>query len=102
MIQQIASVQIRNNVKSDAELHVAELAMDFAIEFYQGPEDFAPIVASPFAELAVYADLVNIFSPTGTFDSSLEPFDAATPAPRTSGPDGRPEFKALIELPQDD
>lgn len=99
-IQQISSVAVTNSVTTDAELHIAELVMDFALEFYQGPEDFAPIAATPLEELAIYADLVNVFSPTGTFVGA-EPFAAGiNPAPRTAGPDGRPEAKALIELPQ--
>ncbi|MES2034992.1 MAG: phage tail protein [Pseudomonadota bacterium] len=101
VIQQISAIRVQNGVSADADRHMGELVIDFDLEFYQGPEDFAPIVGSPLTELAIYADLVNVFSPTGTFDPALEPFDVATPSPRTSGPDGRPEFKELIELPQD-
>lgn len=99
VIQQITAVRVQNGVSADADRHMGELVIDIDLEFYQGPEDFAPIAASPFSELAIYADLVNIFSPTGTFDSALEPFTSATASPRTEGPDGRPEAKALIELP---
>lgn len=102
VIQQISAIRVQNGVSADADRHVGELVMDFDLEFYQGPEDFHPIDGSAFDEVAVYMDLVNIYSPTGTFDPSLEPFTGvATPSPRTSGPDGRPEFKELIELPQD-
>lgn len=98
VIQQIASVAVKNGVSSEAEVHVAELVMDFAFEFYQGPEDFAPVVATPIDQLAVFADLVNVFSPTDTFDPALEPFTAATPAPRTEGPDGRPEASISVDF----
>jgi hypothetical protein len=98
-IQQFTSVDVVTGVKSDAELHIAELVMDFALEFYQGPEDFAPIASSPIEQLALYADLVNVFSPTGVF--AAPPFAGqATASPRTSGPDGRPEGAVLIDLPQ--
>lgn len=97
-IQQIASITVTNGVSKDGELHFGELVMDFDLEFYQGPEDFAPIAATPMDELALYADLVNVYSPTGTFDAGLEPFDAALPSPRGSGPDGRPEGLLLFDL----
>lgn len=99
-IQQIAAVDVQNGVKADAELHLGELVMDFHLETYEGPEDFAPIAATPIEEMAIFADLVNVFSPTGTFDPALEPFTAARPAPRTEGPDGRPEASQLTTLPQ--
>lgn len=99
-IQQIAAVDVSNGVSSAAELHLGELVMDFHLETYEGPEQFAPVAASPIEQMALFADLVNVYSPTGTFDPALEPFNAATPSPRTSGPDGRPEGKALFDLPQ--
>lgn len=99
-IQQYTTIEVTNEVKRDGEMHFGELVMDFSLEFYQGPEDFAPIVSDAIAELAIYGDLLNVFDPTGTYDPDLEPFDAATDAPRTEGPDGRPEISALIELPQ--
>lgn len=96
-IQQIAAVDVKNGVSSDSELHLGELVMDFHLETYEGPELFAPIDSSPIDEMAIYADLVNVYSPTGVF-VDLEPFDAATPAPRTEGPDGRPEATILIDF----
>lgn len=99
-IQQCVSVESVTDVKSDGGLTFGEVEMTFSLEYYQGPEDFAPVASDPFEEFAIYADLINVYSPTGTFDPSLEPFTAATLAPRTSGPDGRPEAVAIVELPQ--
>lgn len=96
-IQQIASVDVKNGVSSEAEQHLGELVMDFHLETYEGPEDFAPVTASPIDQLAIFADLVNVYSPSGTFDPTLEPFTAATPEPRTAGPDGRPEASLFID-----
>lgn len=99
MVQKFASVRSITDVKTEGEATFGELVMDFGIEFYQGPEDFAPVEADPIEELAIYADLLNVFSPTGVFADT--PFaDDATAPPRTSGPDGRPEGAALIPLPQ--
>jgi len=98
-IQQIAAVDVKNGVSSAAELHLGELVMDFHLETYEGPENFAPIPGTPIDEMAIYGDLVNVFSPHNTFTGT--PFDsAATPAPRTEGPDGRDEGALLITLPQ--
>lgn len=99
-VQQFSFVRIVTQVKTEGEFTFGELVMDFGLEFYQGPEDFHPLASDPMAEIAIYADLVNVFSPSGTFDET--PFAAdATPEPRTEGPDGRPEGMALIILPQE-
>jgi hypothetical protein len=98
-IQQFSSVTVKNGVSAEGEQHIAELVMDFALEFYQGPEDFAPNPSSVLEQFAIYADLVNVFSPTGTFAGT--PFAGqAHPSPRTSGPDGRAEGAAVINIPQ--
>lgn len=99
-VQNFAGVEVVTGVSKDAEQVFGETILDFALEFYQGPEDFAPIDGDPILELAIYADLLNVFSPTGVFDET--PFAAdATPPPRTSGPDGRLEGVALIILPEE-
>lgn len=93
---------VRSMARVDSQqggLVFGELVMDLGLEFYQGPEDFAPVEGDPLEEIAIYADLLNIFSPTNIFAGT--PFAAdATPPPRTSGPDGRAEGAALIILPQ--
>ena len=43
----------------------------------------------------LYADSINIFDPNGDFEGQ-EPFTVA-PAPRTAGPDGRPEIVADLD-----
>lgn len=99
-VSQISSVEIQNQVTSNAHQHVGELTMDFTLEFYQGYEDFGPPTVNPLQEMAVYTDLVNVFSPTGTFTQNPFP-GSINPSPRTSGPDGRLEGAGLdITLPQ--
>jgi hypothetical protein len=96
-IQQYASVTITSGVSRDGEAWTGELVMDFALEFYQGPEDFAPIDGDVILELAVFADLVNVFSPLGVFNDTPFP-DVATSPARQSGPDGRAEASFTLPL----
>lgn len=49
-IQQIASVQTQLRFNGDAATHLAGIAIDFALEFYQGPEDFASVAADELDE----------------------------------------------------
>lgn len=44
----------------------------------------------------IYVDSVNIFDPNGDYTGET-PFNVANPAPRTSGPDGRPEVGAAVD-----
>lgn len=52
-IQQIASIDAQLSFNSDAETHLAGIQIDLALEFYQGPEDFAPIESEPLEEIHV-------------------------------------------------
>lgn len=102
VIQQVVAMRSVSQVKADGELHLGEFNLELDLEFYQASEDFQPVATTPIDELAVYADLVNISSPTGDFtgDPQATPFVAqAVPAPRTEGPDGRAEGAAIITLP---
>jgi hypothetical protein len=99
IVQQFVSVETTTAVKTEGGMTLGELVMDLTLEYFQGDEDFAQLAVSDLTEIAVYADLLNVYSPTGDFTGS-EPFDG-TPSPRTSGPDGRPEASALFTLPQD-
>lgn len=99
-VQAFLEVRSVTDVKAEGEFHFGELVMEFDLECVQGPDDFHAIEEDPMAEIAIYADLINVFSPTGTFNGT--PFAAdAEPDPRTSGPDGRPEGMALITLPEE-
>lgn len=67
-------------------------------------EIFEPIAPQSLSGLNVYVDSINIFDPTGTYvtgtESGEEPF-AGIAAPRTAGPDGRPEIGMPINLCED-
>ena len=97
-IQQFPTITTRLAYSSEGALHLAGLVMEVGLEFYQGYEDFAPIVATDLTEVAITADLIAPFDPTGTYASPAFPA-SVQPAPRTSGPDGRAEGAADIILP---
>lgn len=46
-IQQFARVRSTVDLDSGGEGHMAQLLMELDIEYYQGPEDFYPMVADP-------------------------------------------------------
>jgi len=54
-IQQIASVRSQPVFNADGSLHVGAIQIDLAIEFYEGPESFAPVQADDLAELDLTA-----------------------------------------------
>ncbi len=86
-------------MQASGERHIGELTMDFEVVFYQGPEDFSPIVATPIQEIMLYADLIDVADLLGTY---APPFDyPVAPAPRPSGPDGRVEVAAVINIPNE-
>lgn len=103
VVQQFASVEVETAVRRDGEVLFGETVMLFGLEYFQGPEDFAPNPFSDLEEIALYADLVNVFSSSGDFtgDPHATPFvDQAADPPRTQGPDGRAEGAVIVTLPQ--
>jgi hypothetical protein len=99
LLQQFPFTRSEMGINSEGTQAFGELALDIGMEFYQGPEDFYPIVGDTLEEIAVTADLTNVADPNGTYPNP--PFPASvTPAPRTSGPDGRAEGALNIHLPQ--
>ncbi len=112
MVNQVASVESETEITSDGRRHFG--AMKMAVSF-EMPEMFdpteAPVAASawpqvvhaavPLTSIGLHADMLGTFSPTGTFTPSADaPAYAATPSPRTAGPDGRDEVALDIQLPQ--
>jgi hypothetical protein len=96
IINEIGSVKSRPEVKAEGEGHIGEVVMDFAMKYPQLADVFAPVLTSPIREIAIYADLLDVADRSGTY---TPPFDyAVVPAPRTQGPDGRPEGGALITI----
>lgn len=61
-------------------------------------EIFEPSITTDLKGMNIYVDSVNIFDPNGNYGGQ-EPFQFPD-APRTSGPDGRPEIVGSVGPPQ--
>ena len=98
-IQQFSSVRSTQTIDSNSEYHVAQVAIAFALEFFQSMADYDTTsqgtVPSPNLDvLTISQDAINIFDATGTYSgtSVTELFpNSVVPAPRTTGGDGRDE-----------
>lgn len=98
-VSSFASVRSRIKTEDSGRQLVGEVAVEFRLAFYQGPELFHPAEADPIDEVRIYADLVNVADPSGTY---TPPFDyPVTNAPRSAGPDGRIEGQASASNLQD-
>lgn len=96
LISEIQKIHTRAEVKDNGEQHVGELTMDMVLKYAQGTGDFAPILTSPVGEIAIYADLLDVADPSGTYSP---PFAyPVTPEPRTEGPDGRVEAGVVLPV----
>lgn len=62
-------------------------------------ETFEPVITTQLSGATVYVDSVNIFDPNGTYEPPFD-YPVADP-PRASGPDGRTEIQASIQIPQE-
>lgn len=98
-IEQFTSVDSEINTNSEGDMPMAELAMTIEVKFYQGAELFYPIPTPPLEAVDIYVDTAQPYDPNGTYPNAPFP-SAVTPAPRTSGPDGRNEGALHIQLPQ--
>ncbi|SRR5579859_533403 len=100
LLSQFPFVDTQIKVSAEGREHFAEFVMDIGMLFYQGWEAFCQPPTETLTEVTVTTDLTNVFDPAGTYPDGLFP-QAVTPAPRTSGPDGRAEGNGLdIILPQ--
>jgi len=86
-------VESKYDAQGQRVLGNAALALD--LEY---PETFPPIATQALEGVDLYVDALDVFDPSGTYQPPF-PY-VPPPAPRTSGPDGRPEAAASIDLPQ--
>lgn len=93
-IVQKFTVESVAEIKSDGKVHFASTSTAFHLEFF---DVFDPDVTQTLDRMTLTADLRNVFDPTGTYPNPPFP-DAVTPAPRTSGPDGRAEGGFDVDL----
>lgn len=101
----IALVQQMNattttDISAEGSTYLAGLEMSIDCELY---EVFEPVVLNPDAYpslqgINLHLDTQRPYDADGIYAGSPFP-DSVTPAPRTSGPDGRDEIAANVDLP---
>lgn len=96
-LQQVPFIRTEMNMTREANKELGEIEVAIGLEFVQGPEDFFELPTWDLDSVAITADLANVYDATGTYVDPTFP-DAATAAPRTSGPDGRAEAGQIITL----
>lgn len=98
LIEEFTSVDTELEVTADARQHFGSFRMILECQLF---ESFEPATASlpALQGVDIHADLQNVFDPAGTYSNPPFP-DSVVPAPRTTGPDGRDEGAASIDLPQ--
>lgn len=95
-LARLTDVESRSKTSADGQKHTGELTMDFTFVYTRGPEDFAPVpIVGDLKTADIHVDTQNVFDPTGTYADPPFP-DEVTPAPRTSGPDGRDEGHVVV------
>lgn len=108
--QQISSIETTSSISADGRQHFGEALMRVSVETF---EEFDPTVQPPLAttwppvndpidpltSMGIHLDMADPYDPNGTYTGSLFPA-SVTPAPRTTGPDGRDEGALDITLPQ--
>lgn len=97
LVERLRSVQTKTVLNDDGTLHRGAMSMIFDFVFFQGTEDFQQPQMTDLDRFHLYADLINVADPSGTY---VPPMDyVPTPAPRTAGPDGRVEGEAEVIPP---
>ena len=98
IIQQYATVDTQVEITAEGKTHFGAFKMLLGVEL---PEMFDPSVSVVFPSLqtiGIDLDLQNVFDAAGTYPDPPFP-DSVTPAPRTTGPDGRNEGALVIAIP---
>lgn len=96
LFEQIDKVEtFTEEARVETENHVMSATIEIVGHI---SERFEPVIRDALNGIDLYIDSVNIFSPGGTFTG--EPFPVPS-APRTTGPDGRTEIPASIDLTQE-
>ncbi len=112
MLQQMSSVETEVEITAEGREHIGRASMRVVGELFESFDPTAPAPAPstwpvvpaptvPLDSIGLHADLTNVFDPSGTYTPSADaPSYTPTPAPRTSGPDGRDEGALDMTLPQ--
>ncbi|MDA8092347.1 MAG: hypothetical protein M0T84_00280 [Betaproteobacteria bacterium] len=112
MLNRFSSIETEIEITSEGREHLGRASMRVTGELFESfdPTEAAPLPTTwpvaapatvPLDSVGVHADLTNIYDPSGTYAPSPDaPPYTPTPAPRTSGPDGRDEGALDLQLPQ--
>lgn len=96
LVEQLRSVNTKMATRADGKVHRGALSMTFDFVFYQGTEDFQLPVTVDVDSFHLFADLINVADPLGTYTPPMT--YTPTPAPRTDGPDGRVEGEIVVDV----
>ncbi len=99
LLQQVASVDTRTEITAEGRAHIGMLKMVVDLELFEAFDPFAVAAPPALTSVGIHVDMANPFDANGTYANPPFP-DAVSPAPRTSGPDGRDEGALDITLPQ--
>ena len=112
MCQQIGSVDTDIEITAEGGQHIAGVTMKVDCEVFEAfdptavappltPWPVVPPATVPLTSAGIHLDMDAPFDPSGTYTPSADaPPYTPTPAPRTTGPDGRDEAALDIQLPQ--
>lgn len=64
-IQQFVSVESQTGLDANGNGHVGQVAIHFNVEYYQGPEDFYPLIADDVHEMEIQHQTPQGTDPTG-------------------------------------
>lgn len=96
LFEKILSVETKTDYRAvDAKLHTFMAVIEIKGRV---SEIFEPTITTDLSGMNIYVDSVNIFDPSSNYGGQ-EPFQYPD-APRTEGPDGRPEISGTIGPPQ--
>lgn len=99
--QHFPNVTTEMDIKADGQRHVGRILMTVDCETFEtfDPTELDPAAYPALQEIQLHVDTLQPFDPTGTYVNPPFP-SIVTPAPRTTGPDGRDEAQLHIDLPQ--
>jgi len=94
-VEDVTSWTTSYEVKPGGERPTAQLTVSASLSWQ---EAFEPLVTGRLAEARITVDAITPFDAAGTYPP-VDGLPPAAPAPRTSGPDGRPEGALRLTFP---
>ena len=100
LLQKISGITTTTEINGEGSAYQAGVEMSFDCELF---EEFEPVLINPgnyqpLQGIDMHVDAGRPYDANGVYLDSPFP-DSVTPAPRTSGPDGRDEALVVIDFP---